>query len=132
MSNPFLDRANRQKTQSRAYWGSKKQEKGITKQLAGAREVARSGAGTTKGDVRVHKIARIEAKLTSADSFRVTKEMLEKINNAALCSDEIPVIIVGFLKPGATQPSPQDQVIILPLSALQLLQSVAIDAPDKP
>ncbi len=55
-----------------------------------------SGSGRMKGDVRKNKIIRIECKTTSKDYFRVTKEMLRKIEDAALPFDEAPCLIVEF------------------------------------
>lgn len=122
--NPFLNRLGQEKKQSKAYWGSKKQEKNLAARLKGGYLVSGSGSGKTKGDVRVKNVARIEAKLTGADSFRVTKSMLEKITNAALVSDEIPAIVVGFL--GADgKPDKSLEVMILPSWALGLLQADA-------
>jgi hypothetical protein len=75
---------------------SPKQEKDLAKRL-GARRVGGSGCGTVKGDVRLKRVVRIECKNTLKDSFRVTFGMLEKIEHAALGSDELPVIQIEFV-----------------------------------
>lgn len=72
----------------------------MEKELAvrfGGRLVRGSGSGSEKGDVRVEKLIRIEAKATKHGSFSITRNMVEKIENAALPSGEVPVIIVEFL-----------------------------------
>lgn len=95
MTNHFLDRANRTKNLSNSHRRSKKQEKEIAKKIGGNRTPA-SGAGTVKGDVRLKGIARIEAKTTKNKSFSVTLEMVSKIEEAALSTGEMPVIVVEF------------------------------------
>lgn len=55
-----------------------------------------SGAGATKGDVRIPKVMRIECKTTKNKSFSVTMEMIDKIEAAALGAGEIPAIVVEF------------------------------------
>ena len=70
-----------------------------------------SGSGAQKGDVRLKKYVRIEAKTTKHKSFSVTRLMLSKIEDAALPNGEIPVIAVEFLD---EQGRPQEEVFILP------------------
>ncbi len=53
-----------------------------------------SGSGHEKGDVRVHGVVRVECKTTRHDSFRVTRAMVEKIEEAALGAGEVPVLEV--------------------------------------
>lgn len=74
---------------------SKQQEKQLAK-LIGGRLVKGSGSGQEKGDVRKQGIVRIEAKTTKHESFRVTVEMLDKIEAAAISADEIPVVEIEF------------------------------------
>lgn len=74
---------------------AKKQEGELAKRLRG-HLVPGSGSRDVKGDVRVKKILRIEAKTTKAKSFSVTLEMIEKIEDAALSGGELPVIVVEF------------------------------------
>ncbi len=72
----------------------------MAKRLGGQR-VAMSGAGDTKGDVRLKGVCRVECKNTKHDSFRVTAEMMKKIEDAAIGTDEIPVICVEL--PGGVE-----------------------------
>jgi Holliday junction resolvase len=62
----------------------------------GGKTVRGSGSGNEKGDVRVHRVCRIEAKTTNKKSFSVTREMLDKIETAAVCYGELPALIVEF------------------------------------
>lgn len=74
---------------------AKRQEKQIAKRTRG-RLIPGSGNGAVKGDVRVRKLYRIECKTTKNNSFSVTKEMIEKLEMAALASGEVPIIVVEF------------------------------------
>lgn len=74
---------------------SRKQEKELAKRTKG-RITPGSGNKNIKGDVRVRRVARIEAKTTMHKSFSVTLDMIEKLENAALPSDEIPIIVIEF------------------------------------
>lgn len=55
-----------------------------------------SGNKSVKGDVRLKRVVRIEAKTTKHKSFSVTLDMIEKIEDAALPTDELPVIVIEF------------------------------------
>lgn len=94
--NPILARLARDGKQSKAYRASPKLEKNLAKRTKGYR-TAGSGNKLEKGDVRVKGVARIEHKGTQAASFRVTKDMLDKIELAGRGCDEIPVFVVDFL-----------------------------------
>jgi len=72
------------------------QEKERAKKLGG-RRVKGSGCGVEKGDVRVEGILRLECKNTTKKSFSITQEMIEKIENAAIASGEVPAIEVEFV-----------------------------------
>lgn len=72
-----------------------KQEAELAKRFGGA-VVRGSGSGNEKGDVRLRRVCRIEAKTTKNKSFSVTREMVAKIEAAALSSNELPAIIVEF------------------------------------
>jgi Holliday junction resolvase len=72
-----------------------RQERELAKRVGG-NTVRGSGSGKEKGDVRLHRVCRIEAKTTSKQSFSVTREMIEKIETAAMCHGEMPVLIVEF------------------------------------
>ena len=47
-----------------------------------------------KGDARLRGVVRIEAKTTKHSSFRVTEDMLDKIENAALGAGEVPAMVI--------------------------------------
>ena len=85
------------KTLAHAY--SPKQEKKLAERLAGKR-VKGSGSGFAKGDVRVNNIALIEAKATEKKSFSVTRDMVDKLQNAACGQGELPVLVVEFIGHG--------------------------------
>lgn len=72
------------------------QERSIAQRL-NAKTTKASGSQDEKGDVRLKGVIRLEAKCTRKDSFRVTKDMLRKIEEAALASGELPVIEVEFI-----------------------------------
>lgn len=95
---------------------SKVQERELAKR-AGGRQVRGSGCGREKGDVRVSKFVRIEAKTTQHDSFRVTREMLSKIEDAALPCGEIPILVVEM------NGEPRQECAVIPAWALDLLLS---------
>lgn len=78
-----------------SYRRSRKQEKELATRLGG-RKTPASGSKGEKGDVRVRGILRIEAKTTKHKSFSVTLDMIEQIEDAALCSDELPCIVIEF------------------------------------
>lgn len=94
--NPVLDRLEQKSKQSAAYHASAGLEKGLAKRVGGYR-TAGSGNKKEKGDVRVNGVTRIEHKGTKHNSFRVTKEMLEKLELAGRGCDEIPIFVVDFL-----------------------------------
>ena len=73
-----------------------KQEKATAKRVGG-RRIAWSGSKGEKGDVRVERVIRIETKNTTKKSFSVTREMVEKIETAALMSGEAPAIEIEFI-----------------------------------
>lgn len=90
---------------------SPKQEKALAKRGQG-RVTPASGASYQKGDVKKYNgILRIEAKTTKAKSFSVTREMVKKIEDAALPNGELPAIVVEFL--GETG-KPEMEVLVVP------------------
>lgn len=89
------------------------QEKQRAKELGGY-ATRGSGAGREKGDVRKKGVLRLECKTTSAKSFRVTQEMIDKIEEAALTHDEVPAIEVEFLNESG---KPYRSVTIIPTYA---------------
>ncbi len=119
-ANPLISRFELKERQiastSQAYRRSPKQEAELAKRYKG-RKISRSGAGPRKGDT-TNKVVRIEAKTTSKDSFRVTKKMIEVINNAAIAMDEIPCIVVEFLDENG---KPEMEVAVIPTSYLDII-----------
>lgn len=113
--NPILARLEREAKQSKAYRASPKLEKKLAERTRGYR-TAGSGNKKEKGDVRVRGVTRIEHKATQHASFRVTKEMLDKIENAARGCDEVPILVVDFLNErGETE---QREIAVLPFQDL--------------
>jgi hypothetical protein len=94
-----------------------KQEKSRAATLKG-RTVKGSGSGHEKGDVRIEKVIRLECKNTIHKSFSVTQKMIEKIENAALASGELPAIEVEFVD---AEGKLKHRVAILPSYALEML-----------
>ncbi len=88
---------------------AKKQERETALRLGGQRTPA-SGSLDIKGDVRVTRKARIECKTTKFKSFAVTLDMVRKIEEAAIVSDELPVILVEFNSNG----KPIAEIAIVP------------------
>lgn len=77
-----------------------KQEAEIAARL-GARTVRGSGSGLEKGDVRREGFLRVEAKCTRRKSFSLTRDMINKIVDAACARGdvEIPMMHIEFLSP---------------------------------
>lgn len=75
------------------------QEKEIAARLGGRVTKASGAMEMEKGDVRLHSVLRVEAKTTSNKSFSVTREMIDKIQNAALGAGELPCMEIEFLGP---------------------------------
>tara|TARA_R100000808_G_scaffold512_2_gene2697 strand:+ start:16085 stop:16435 length:351 start_codon:yes stop_codon:yes gene_type:complete len=101
---------------SPAHIRSASQERELAKRVGG-RTVRGSGCGSEKGDARLEKVCRIEAKTTSAKSFRVTRDMLDKLEEAALPSNELPALVVEFLEEG----KPVGEVAVVPTWILDIL-----------
>lgn len=72
---------------------AKVQEQQTAKRVGG-RLTKASGALNEKGDVRVKGVCRIENKTTKHDSFSVSVELVEKLENSVAGSDEIPIMQV--------------------------------------
>ncbi len=75
---------------------SPKQEAERAAQLGG-KTTKGSGNGFEKGDVRFKDVVRLEQKTTTAKSFRVTRDMLDKIETEAVSCGEMPVFEIEFL-----------------------------------
>jgi hypothetical protein len=113
--SPLLSRLDRpDRKQSVAYRKSKKLEKGVAKRTRGYVTTG-SGNKNEKGDVRVRGVARIEHKATQKKSFSITREMLDKIVNAAIGHGEIPAVVVDFLD---ARGNSIQEVAVIPLSDL--------------
>ena len=110
----FLDWGKRKTPSHRR---SEKQEKELAKRSGGQR-VPGSGSGYQKGDVRVKGVVRIEAKTTKNDSFRVTRTMVNKITEAGMLHNELPVILVEFIDECGR---PEQEVLVMPSYALDIL-----------
>lgn len=89
----FINRDSKRGTPS--HRRAPKQERELASRFKGKTTIA-SGALSEKGDVRVRRLIRIEAKTTKNKSFSITQEMLDKIETAALAADEIPVMVIEF------------------------------------
>lgn len=98
---------------------ARKQEAEVAKRVGG-RTTPASGALDVKGDVRVKSVARIECKTTCAKSFSVTREMVEKIESAAITSGELPALVVEFISKTGR---PESSVALVPVWVLDLLSS---------
>jgi len=104
--NSFMDKGKKL-----AYRRSPIQEKELAKKGNG-RLIPGSGCFHVKGDVaKYNGIYRIEAKTTTKKSFSITRDMVEKIENAALVSNELPAIIVEFINPDSGDPEMEVAVI---------------------
>lgn len=114
----FLNRSRHDKHSTASHRRAPKQEKSLAHRMKGEL-VPGSGAGTQKGDIKkAYGVYRIEAKTTKNKSFSITRDMLRKIDEAALPNNEIPVIVVEFID---EQGKPIDEVAVLPTYALGLL-----------
>lgn len=113
--NPMIARWERTANLTASHKRSKKQEKGLAARVGG-RLTPASGARDVKGDVRVKGIMRIEAKTTKRRSFSVTLDMIHQIEDAAVSTGEMPVIIVEFITP---EGKPIKEVAICPTYVLQ-------------
>lgn len=103
------------KFQSVAHRRSPKQEQALAKRGNGKRTPG-SGNGQHKGDVmKFHGILRIEAKCTKAKSFSITRDMICKIEDAALPNGELPAIIVEFID---DKGKPTHEIAVVPTYVL--------------
>lgn len=96
--------------QSPAHRRSPKQESMLAKRGKG-KLTPGSGNKTHKGDViKYNGIFRIEAKCTNNKSFSVTRDMIKKIEDAALPAGELPAIIIEFID-GRGRPTQEIAVV---------------------
>lgn len=96
---------------------SPRQEAELAKRTGG-RVTRGSGCGNEKGDVRIRGLARIEAKTTKHKSFSVTRSMIDKIEEAAVTSGELPAIVVEFI---TEEGKPVGEVAVVPTWVLDIL-----------
>lgn len=105
-----------------SHFRAPRQEKQLAQRL-GARTVKGSGVGAEKGDVRLKGVLRIEAKCTKNKSFSVTREMVEKIENAALGAGEVPAIVIEFLD---EKGNPVHELAVVPTYVLEMVATNGI------
>ena len=74
---------------SESHHQSKEQEKKTAKRFWG-KVNKQSGGGYQKADVRSYNLVRVECKTTKHSSFRVTLDMIEKLEEDTFGADEIP------------------------------------------
>lgn len=110
-----------------AHRRSRKQEAEVAARLGGRLTIA-SGALDTKGDVRVKRVMRVECKTTTKKSFSVTREMLGKIEEAALSAGEVPAMVIEFLTPKG---KPESACAIVPMWVLDDFAQLAKDRNDR-
>ena len=104
--------------QSVSHVRSPKQERELAKRFNG-KLVPGSGSGHEKGDVKgCHGLIRIEAKTTKNKSFSITRDMVNKIEDAALTNTEIPAIVIEFIDERGV---PELEVAIVPTYALNFI-----------
>jgi hypothetical protein len=103
------------KTLTVAHRRSKRQEREVAQALGGKCTPA-SGALDVKGDVRITSIARVECKTTANKSFSVTREIIQKIEDAAIGSGEVPALVVEFI---SSNGAPESSVAVVPMWVLQ-------------
>lgn len=94
-THPFLRRRAAKANLTASHRRAPKQEKALMKRIGGVLTPA-SGARDVKGDVRLKRVLRVEAKTTKNKSFSVTLEMIDKIEQAAASGAELPVIVIEF------------------------------------
>lgn len=104
-----------------SYRRSRKQEKELAGRIGGRKTVA-SGSKDEKGDVRLKRVVRIEAKTTKHKSFSVTLDMIRQIEDAALAADEMPVIAIEF-NDGAGKKV--KEVAVVPMYVLDMIRSAS-------
>lgn len=103
-----------------------KQEREIAAAMGGKVTLG-SGNLEVKGDVRVPRVARIECKTTMNQSFSITRDIVRKIQTAAMGAGELPAVVVEFLdKKGR----PVSSIAIVPTWVLSLIADFANPAID--
>lgn len=114
----FIRNGSKHSNITNSHLRSKKQEKEVAKRFKGSVTPGSGNGKHHKGDVRVKGVIRIECKTTKNKSFSVTREMISKIEDAALPNNEIPAIIIEFIDEDG---KPQAEVAVLPTYAIEQL-----------
>lgn len=104
---------------SPAHKRSRYQEAEVAKRT-GSKLTPGSGNQSTKGDCRKRGVVRIECKTTSSRSFTVNMDMINKLETAAAISDELPILVIEFLRDG----KPWRSVCITTDSLLDIVKSL--------
>lgn len=106
---------NRHKGKSAGYVRSRSQERELAARGDG-KVTPGSGSFGQKGDIaKYNGVYRIEAKTTQKKSFSVTRDMIRKIEDAALPNGEMPAIVVEFLDELG---NPEMEVAVVPVYVL--------------
>jgi hypothetical protein len=102
--------APRRKTLKKNRRLSQEQERDIADELGARTQPGSGNQPGAKGDVRKKGQLRIEAKFTTAASYTLKLEELDKI--AGECGDgEKPVFVIDFLEPGTRRPKDRFAVL---------------------
>lgn len=104
-----------------------KQEREIAA-ATGGKVTLGSGNLDVKGDIRVARVARIECKTTMNQSFPITREIVRKIQTAAIGAGELPAVIVEFLD---RKGRPVSSIAVVPTWVLELIADFANPTIDK-
>lgn len=110
--------------QSASHARSPQQEAALAKRTGG-RVTPGSGCGNQKGDVRVKRVLRLEAKTTKHKSFSVTRELVERLESTAMAHGELPAIVVEFNNDG----KPACEVAVVPTWVLDAITGAG-DSPN--
>ena len=95
-NNIFIRRMRKTANLTKSHRRAPKQERALAVRVGG-RLTAASGSKDEKGDVRIKGLARLECKTTKHKSFSVTIDMVEKLEEAAALSGELPIFVIEFI-----------------------------------
>lgn len=111
----FLGLNRNKPQQSPSHRRAREQEKELAKRGGGTLTPG-SGNGAQKGDIMGYGgTYRVEAKVTKNKSFSVTRDMIRKIEEAALPNGELPAIIIEFCNDDG---EPELEIAVVPTYAL--------------
>lgn len=110
-------RVSKRKRNGEAYTRSAKQEKERAKALGGRVTKASGATRYDKADVAIKNAARVELKTTKRKSFSLTRDMVDKVENAA-SGGELPFIEVEFLDDKGL---PCKSIAVIPSWALDVM-----------